>query len=131
MSGRDFKVLAGKCLNKLNDKIGFETLLAKIWVGSNTCIGKSATFVTYSDLEIVKFKASNKNIIWPNGSTQWPQTFIVIVSGTATPEHSMSLIMSTTLCSSSGSSMVSPPDSGMIFQPFRPPSEGRIVKLSS
>lgn len=54
-----------------------------------------------------------------------------MVSGTAIPEHSMSRIISTTRCSNSGSSIGSPPDSGMIFQPFRPPREGRMEKLNS
>ena len=57
-------------------------------------------------------------------------TLRVILSGTARPLNSISWIISITRWRSSGSGEDSP-DSGMIFQPFRPPKEGFIEKLIS
>ena len=57
-------------------------------------------------------------------------TLRVILSGTARPLNSISWIISITRWRSSGSGEVSP-DSGIIFQPFRPPNEGFIEKLIS
>merc|ERR1711997_1019727 len=43
----------------------------------------------------------------------------------------MSLIISTTFLRISGSCVSSPPASGIIFQPFLAPKDGRIAKLTS
>ena len=59
------------------------------------------------------------------------QTLIVIRSGTAWPQSSISLIISTTRWRASGSppsSSVPPPLSGMIIQPLRPPKAGNRIK---
>ena len=60
---------------------------------------------------------------------------MVILSGTACPLSSISLIISTTFWRASGSVAASslPPSlsSGMIIHPFLPPMAGRMAKLSS